>query len=60
MEIKVDEERVFHWLDKGAQVSDTVKNLLRKTGTWKKWHQLSSGDEVSPEVVFIKGESRTS
>lgn len=61
MEIKVDEARVFHWLDKGAQVSDTVKNLLKKTGTWKKWHQLSSGEgEVDPEVVFIKGESRTS
>lgn len=61
MEIKIDEERVFHWLDKGAQVSDTVKNLLKKTGTWKKWHQLSSGDgEVKPEVVFLKGENRTS
>jgi small subunit ribosomal protein S16 len=61
MEIKIDEERVFHWLDKGAQVSDTVKNLLKKTGTWEKWHQLSSGDgEVKPEVVFLKGENRTS
>ena len=61
MEVKVDEERVFHWLGNGAQVSDTVKNLLKKTGTWKKWHQLSSGnEEIKPEVVFIKGENRTS
>ncbi len=61
MEVKIDEERVFHWLGNGAQVSDTVRNLLKKTGTWKKWHQLSSGDgEVKPEVVFIKGKNRTS
>jgi len=61
MEVKIDEERVFHWLDRGAQVSDTVRNLLKKTGTWSKWHKLSSGDkEVKPEVVFIKGQSKTS
>jgi len=61
MEVKIDEERVFHWLDRGAQVSDTVKNLLKKTGTWSKWHKLSSGDEeVKPEVVFIKGQNKTS
>jgi len=61
MEVKVDEERVFHWLERGAQVSDTVKTLLKKTGTWKKWNQHSAGDEeVKPEVVFIKGKNRTS
>lgn len=61
MEVKVDEERVFNWLSKGAQVSDTVRTLLKKTGTWQKWHKMSSGEEeVKPEVVFIKGANRTS
>lgn len=61
LEVKIDEERVFHWLGKGAQVSDTVRNLLKRTGTWSKWSRLKSGEEgIKPEVVFIKGENRTS
>lgn len=61
MEVKVDEKKVFQWLGKGAQVSDTVRSLLKRTGTWSKWSRLSSGEEgITPEVVFIKGKSRTS
>ena len=61
MEVKVDEERVFHWLGYGASTSDTVRSLLRRTGTWKKWTRLSAGEEgVTPEVVLLKGENRMS
>jgi len=28
----LDEERVRHWLDRGAQPSDTVKKLLKIQG----------------------------
>ena len=31
-EIVLDEERARHWLDRGAQPSDTVKKLLRTQG----------------------------
>jgi small subunit ribosomal protein S16 len=31
-EIVIDEERVRHWLDHGAQPSATVKKLLRNKG----------------------------
>jgi small subunit ribosomal protein S16 len=30
--IKVNEERIRHWLSVGAQPSDTVRNLLRRQG----------------------------
>jgi small subunit ribosomal protein S16 len=30
--IKVNEERVRHWLSVGAQPSDTVRDLLRRQG----------------------------
>jgi small subunit ribosomal protein S16 len=30
--ITVDEERVRHWLDRGAQPSETVRKLLRTQG----------------------------
>lgn len=59
-EIRVDEARTFEWMRKGAQVSETVRSLLRRTGTWERWSRIQSGAEVTPEVVFMKGERRTS
>lgn len=31
-EVRVDEEKVLNWLNKGAQPSDTVKSILSKQG----------------------------
>ena len=31
-EIVIDEERARHWLDRGAQPSETVRKLLRTKG----------------------------
>lgn len=61
LELKVDEEKVFKWLGHGAQLTDTMKSLLRKSGTMEKWNRILHGEEgVEPETVFIKGESRNS
>ena len=38
-EFKIDEERALEWLSKGAQPTDTVKNLLTKTGILSKARQ---------------------
>ena len=38
-EIKIDEERALDWLSKGAQPTDTVKNLLTKKGIYTKARQ---------------------
>ena len=60
LELKIDEKKVFDWMGKGAQVSDTVQSLLRRTGTWAKWTKLSAGEEgIDPETVMIRGEKRT-
>jgi small subunit ribosomal protein S16 len=60
MEVKIDEARVFHWLSTGAQVSDTVRSLFQRLGTWSKWTRISAGEQgITPEVVFLKGERRT-
>jgi small subunit ribosomal protein S16 len=34
--IKIDEERALHWLSVGAQPTDTVRSLLKKSGIWAK------------------------
>lgn len=38
--IKIDEEKAIEWLQKGAQPTDTVKNLFSKTGILKKWDEV--------------------
>ncbi|HZW36785.1 MAG TPA: 30S ribosomal protein S16 [Candidatus Deferrimicrobiaceae bacterium] len=34
---QVDEQLILRWLRKGAQPTETVRSLLKKTGTWKKY-----------------------
>jgi len=41
--VKVDEERVLHWLKNGAQPSATVKTLLKKQGIMYKFHLIRWG-----------------
>lgn len=38
--IKIDENKALHWLSKGAQVSDTVKQLFMKSGVMKKFNEI--------------------
>jgi small subunit ribosomal protein S16 len=35
--IEIDETKALAWLDKGAQPSDSVRNLLVKSGIWEKF-----------------------
>ena len=42
-EIKVKEEETLNWLTKGAQPTDTVKNILSKAGIMEKYHNMSQG-----------------
>lgn len=37
-ELKLDEEKVFAWLQKGAQPSDTVRSVLSGAGLMQKLH----------------------
>ena len=37
-ELKLDEDRIFEWLKKGAQPSDTVRSLLSGAGLMAKLH----------------------
>jgi len=35
--ISIDEKIVLEWLGRGAEPTETVKSLLRRTGIWKKF-----------------------
>ncbi|REE94386.1 SSU ribosomal protein S16P [Paenibacillus taihuensis] len=38
-QVNIDEEKALQWLQKGAQASDTVRNLLSKAGVMTKFHE---------------------
>ena len=37
--VNLQEERALEWLKKGAQPTDTVRQLLRQKGIWAKFKQ---------------------
>lgn len=41
--ISVKEDRLFSWLRKGAQPTDTTRSLLRRNGAWLKWSLVKKG-----------------
>lgn len=43
--VKVDEEKVLHWLNRGAEPSETAKVLLSQSGIWQKYLSLRKRPE---------------
>lgn len=41
--IKIDEEKTLKWLNNGAMPTDTVRDVLSKNGTMKKFHDTKAG-----------------
>jgi small subunit ribosomal protein S16 len=41
--VKVDEDRVYHWLDRGALPSQKVEQLLKRLGLMERWRLLRAG-----------------
>jgi small subunit ribosomal protein S16 len=35
--VKLEEAKTLDWLSKGAQPTDTVKQILKKEGIWQKF-----------------------
>ena len=42
-EVKLEEDKIFEWLEKGAQPSDTVRSLLSKAGLMTRYHDAQYG-----------------
>jgi small subunit ribosomal protein S16 len=43
--VRIDEEKALTWLGHGAQPTDTVSSLLRKSGILDKFRQQRSPDQ---------------
>jgi small subunit ribosomal protein S16 len=45
--IIVDEARLFHWLEHGAQPSDSVRKALNPLGIWDRWERYKAGEDLN-------------
>lgn len=52
--VSVDEARLFHWLDNGAQPSDAVVKVLRPLGTWDRWERFKGGEALDGLLAEAK------
>jgi small subunit ribosomal protein S16 len=51
----VDEARLFHWMQHGAQPSDSVRQVLGSFGTWERWSRLKAGESLEAILEEAKG-----
>jgi small subunit ribosomal protein S16 len=51
--LKIDSARAHHWLDSGAQPSDTVRSLLRRAGILKQRHETRIARKLQPKAVPV-------
>lgn len=51
--LKVDVERANHWLNVGAQPTDTVRSLLRRAGVLKARHETRVAAKRSAGAVAV-------
>lgn len=47
----VNEERVLYWLSNGAQPSESVKRIFKRTGTWERYERLRKGETIETLVA---------
>ncbi len=43
--INVKEDRLFLWLKRGAQPTDTMRSLLQRKGLWLRWSLMRKGKD---------------
>lgn len=52
--LTVKEERVFYWLRKGAQPTDTVRSLLQRNGVWLRWTLTRRGVDEAKKLAILE------
>jgi small subunit ribosomal protein S16 len=52
--LSIRDERVIHWLRKGAQPTDTVRSLFRRQGLWLRWTLMRRGTEEAKVQSIVE------
>jgi small subunit ribosomal protein S16 len=48
------EDRLYHWLKRGAQPTDTVRSLLQRKGLWLRWGMMKKGADETAIVAALE------
>lgn len=51
----LDEARALYWLSVGAQPTEAVQQLMRRTGTWERFERLRKGEDM--ETLVAEGQA---
>lgn len=49
--IHLDEARIYDWLSKGAQPSDSVQKLFKSVGFWERYNRYKAGEAIETLVA---------
>lgn len=52
--IDLEEARVYHWLEHGAQPSESARRVLAASGCWGRWERYKSGEKVETLLAEAK------
>jgi len=44
--VDLNEARLYHWLQHGAQPSDSMGQILRSAGSWARWERFKGGEAL--------------
>ena len=53
-DIKLDDDKIFKWLDAGAEPTESVAQFLRKAGLLERWQLLKQGVKISELDAVIE------
>jgi small subunit ribosomal protein S16 len=53
--LKIKEDRVFEWMTKGAQPSESVAQLFRTAGTLERFERFKAGESI--ETLLAEAET---
>jgi small subunit ribosomal protein S16 len=57
--LDVKEDRIFDWLQKGAQPSESVLKLFRSTGVLERYARLKAGEPVEVLLSEARAQSQS-
>ena len=55
--VTLDEARIEHWLNVGAQPTDTVRSIIRKAGMLKRRHETRLAAKLQSKAVPVSEKS---
>lgn len=57
--VSLEEDRIYYWLENGAEPSDTVSSIFREVGLLDKWNRRKKGEDVTELTLKTEITERT-